>query len=255
MTPLGQPPCLCGASIPRRFADDNGDNISDGHDNLFKIAVFRARWRAGYVDICACAGCGRRIAESRSRSARSVCLVEGCHQEGHQQSCPGEGTPDINTPSLSYLLNIPILILITLPHPHPHPHPHPQPTPTNNQPPTTFPKPPPWSPSPPSSSASPPPPSPAPTPPSAATPTTTAAGSWPATVLPLPCSCPRASHQHLTGYTYDQLQAAANTTDGSKIYDALYSCDSETGDISYAGWCGGGGKCSTGVVPNDNCTP
>lgn len=190
MTPLGQPPCLCGASIPRRFADDNSDNISNGHDNLFQIAVFRARWRAGYVDICACAGCGRRIAESRSRSARSVCLVEGCHQEGHQQSCPGEGTPDINTPSLSSLLNIPILILITLPHPHPHP----QPTPTNNQPPTTFPKPPPWSPSPPSSSASPPPPSPAPTPPSAATPTTTAAGSWPATVLPLPCFHPRASH-------------------------------------------------------------
>jgi hypothetical protein len=46
--PLCQPPCACGASIPRRFADDNGDNISNGHDNL-KIAVFRARWRAGGV--------------------------------------------------------------------------------------------------------------------------------------------------------------------------------------------------------------
>lgn len=132
MTPLGQPPCLCGASIPRRFADDNSDNISNGHDNLSQIAVFRARWRAGYVDICACAGCGRRIAESRSRSARSVCLAEGCHQEGHQQSCPGEGTPDINTPSLSSLLNIPILILITLPHPHIHIHNQLQPT-TNPQ--------------------------------------------------------------------------------------------------------------------------
>jgi hypothetical protein len=57
----------------------------------------------------------------------------------------------------------------------------------------------------------------------------------------------------LTGYTYNELQAAANSTDGSMIYDALYSCDSETGAISYAGWCGGGGKCETGVVPNDNC--
>jgi hypothetical protein len=57
------------------------------------------------------------------------------------------------------------------------------------------------------------------------------------------------------GYTYQELQAAANTTDGSRIYDALYSCDSETGAISYLTWCGGGGKCETGVVPNDNCTP
>ncbi|KAK0747031.1 hypothetical protein B0T18DRAFT_429879 [Schizothecium vesticola] len=57
------------------------------------------------------------------------------------------------------------------------------------------------------------------------------------------------------GYTYDQLQAAAGTTDGSRIYDALYSCDSETGDISYLNWCGGGGKCGTGVTKNDNCTP
>ncbi|KAK0649817.1 hypothetical protein B0T16DRAFT_389794 [Cercophora newfieldiana] len=59
----------------------------------------------------------------------------------------------------------------------------------------------------------------------------------------------------LKGYTYEELQAAANTTDGSRIYDALYSCDSEAGAISYIQWCGGGGKCGTGVVPNDNCTP
>jgi hypothetical protein len=49
------------------------------------------------------------------------------------------------------------------------------------------------------------------------------------------------------------LQAAAGTNDGSRIYDALYSCDSETGAISYIQWCGGGGKCETGIVPNDNC--
>ncbi len=58
---------------------------------------------------------------------------------------------------------------------------------------------------------------------------------------------------HQTGYTYSELQAAANTTDGSKIYDALYSCDTETGEISYLNWCGGPAKCETGIVPNDNC--
>jgi len=47
----------------------------------------------------------------------------------------------------------------------------------------------------------------------------------------------------------------ANTTDSSRIYDALYSCDSETGAISYLTWCGAGGHCNTGVVPNDNCAP
>ncbi|KAK3315580.1 hypothetical protein B0H66DRAFT_642775 [Apodospora peruviana] len=54
-------------------------------------------------------------------------------------------------------------------------------------------------------------------------------------------------------YTYAELQAAAGTTDGSKIYDALYSCDTATGAISYIQWCGGAGKCETGIVPNDNC--
>ncbi|KAK3390125.1 hypothetical protein B0H63DRAFT_557143 [Podospora didyma] len=57
----------------------------------------------------------------------------------------------------------------------------------------------------------------------------------------------------MTGYTYAELQAAANTTDGSKIYDALFSCDTATGDISYIRWCGGAGKCETCIVPNDNC--
>ncbi|KAK3360671.1 hypothetical protein B0T25DRAFT_536125 [Lasiosphaeria hispida] len=55
------------------------------------------------------------------------------------------------------------------------------------------------------------------------------------------------------GYTYEELQTVANTTDGSRIYDALYSCDSATGAISYSQWCGGAGKCQTGIVPNDNC--
>ena len=55
------------------------------------------------------------------------------------------------------------------------------------------------------------------------------------------------------GYTYAELQAAANTTVGTLIYDALYSCDSESGAISYAYPCSGPGQCQTGVVPNDNC--
>ncbi|KAK4210098.1 hypothetical protein QBC37DRAFT_390720 [Rhypophila decipiens] len=54
------------------------------------------------------------------------------------------------------------------------------------------------------------------------------------------------------GYTYAELQAAANTTDGSKIYDALYSCG-PNGQITYSQWCLGAGKCETGIVPNDNC--
>ncbi|KAK1758164.1 hypothetical protein QBC47DRAFT_399064 [Echria macrotheca] len=57
------------------------------------------------------------------------------------------------------------------------------------------------------------------------------------------------------GYTYAELQAAAGSTDGSHIYDALYSCDSATGQISLVQWCGGAGKCETGIVPNDNCKP
>ncbi|KAK5651462.1 hypothetical protein OQA88_12469 [Cercophora sp. LCS_1] len=55
------------------------------------------------------------------------------------------------------------------------------------------------------------------------------------------------------GYTYEELQAAAGTTVGTRVYDALYSCDSATGAISYIQWCGGSGKCETGIVPNDNC--
>ncbi|KAK5651178.1 hypothetical protein OQA88_13196 [Cercophora sp. LCS_1] len=54
------------------------------------------------------------------------------------------------------------------------------------------------------------------------------------------------------GYSFDELQAAANSDDGSYIYDALYSCDSETGELKYITWCGIA-ACGTGTVPNDNC--
>lgn len=55
------------------------------------------------------------------------------------------------------------------------------------------------------------------------------------------------------GYTYEQLSAAANSTDGNVIYNGLYSCDTEAGDISFLHPCGAGGSCETGIVPNDNC--
>ncbi|KAM7198181.1 hypothetical protein V8F33_005239 [Rhypophila sp. PSN 637] len=55
------------------------------------------------------------------------------------------------------------------------------------------------------------------------------------------------------GYTYAQLQAAANTTVGHLIYDAVYSCLDTAGTIEYAYACSGPGQCQTGVVPNDNC--
>jgi hypothetical protein len=52
-------------------------------------------------------------------------------------------------------------------------------------------------------------------------------------------------------YTYDELRAAAGSSDGSRIYDALYRCDPETGALTYINWCVGG--CGTDIVPNDNC--
>lgn len=56
----------------------------------------------------------------------------------------------------------------------------------------------------------------------------------------------------MTGYTFDELHAAANSDDGSYIYDALYSCDPDTGALTYIRWCGVG-ACESGIVPNDNC--
>ncbi|KAK1755523.1 hypothetical protein QBC47DRAFT_401694 [Echria macrotheca] len=54
------------------------------------------------------------------------------------------------------------------------------------------------------------------------------------------------------GYTFEELRAAANSDDGSHIYDALYSCNPDTGEIIYLRWCGVA-ACESGEVMNDNC--
>ena len=54
------------------------------------------------------------------------------------------------------------------------------------------------------------------------------------------------------GHTYAEMSTVANTTDGTKIYDALYSC-LDGGALECNDWCCSAGKCGTGIVPKDNC--
>src|SRR6185436_14194 len=50
-----------------------------------------------------------------------------------------------------------------------------------------------------------------------------------------------------------RLRSFDSSDNGSYVYDALYVCDRETGTLRYIRWCGGGGRCQSGIVPNDNC--